>query len=252
MGGDGGFPFYPYDVTYHTSAIYTYKEFLDLYHIHPVTFVSVIEADAIVDGEPISPALAGEQYDAWFEISASDDARFLSGWPILNRVEPDLLFGGEAFSGWTRFYATEVTGQFFQFRLCVASRDPKIGVRIRRAYVDVSVRVRVDGEYDVASPAEGMRITFDPAYMVPPAVGITQDSAQAGDRAVVTEKDRFGFNVEFVNQSGAKVARQFDWIARGYGREQPKPLVRKKRKARTPKSSYMSAFLGDNSTRGKL
>jgi hypothetical protein len=252
LDAESGAPFYVYDVTYKTEGIYNFKQYIDLFQIQPVTFSSFIEAEAIVDGVPMDPALAGEQYDAWFEIRSADNAKFLIDWPILTKVEPSLLFSGASFGAWRRFYASEHTGRFFQFRLLVASKDPKIGVRIKRAYVDVSARVRVDGDWDVACPDTGIRITFEPPYYETPALGITQDSAQEGDRAVVYAKDRFGFNLAFVNKDGVDVARQFDWIARGFGREEQTVPPSGKSTGRWSASPYMRSFSGDNNNRGKL
>jgi hypothetical protein len=248
------------DFTYATGGVYLYKKYLDFRHIHPITFTAQIEAEAIMDGVAIDPSLVGEEWDAWFELRSADNAKFLIDWPILTKVEPNLIFSGAMFGPWRKFYAGEYTGRFFQFRLCVASRDPRIGVRIKKARVDVSARIRVDGDYDVQCPAEGLRVTFEPPYYETPALAITQDSAQEGDRAVVYAKDRFGFNIAFVNKDGVDSARQFDWIARGWGKEEPAlppfETTRSIQQSQTAyfrggTSRYMRSITGDNNGRGK-
>jgi len=37
---------------------------------------------------------------------------------------------------------------------------------------------------------------------------------------VISGKSRSGFTVQFKNSAGTGVSRTYDWVARGYGREQ--------------------------------
>jgi hypothetical protein len=243
------------DGTYAPSGIYNFKETLDFRQIQPITFTAQIEAEAIVGGVAMDAALVGEQWDAWLELRAAKATLLLKDWPTLDNVEPNLLLGNAPFSPWRKFYAGEYTGQIFQFRLCVASRDPNIGIKINRASVQASARIRVDGDYDVQCLAAGLRVDFDPPYFETPALGITQDSAQQGDRAVVYAKDRFGFNIAFVDKDGVDVARQFDWIARGWGKEAqtlPHQLSTQgttrasTARVRSSASQYMNTILNNN------
>jgi hypothetical protein len=241
------------DGTYAPTGIYNFKEALDFRQIQPITFTAQIEAEAIVGGVAIDAALVGEQWDAWLELRAAKSTLLLKDWPTLDNVEPNLLIGNAPFSPWRKFYAGEYTGQVFQFRLCVASRDPNIGVKINRASIQASARIRVDGDYDIQCPATGLRVNFEPPYFETPALGITQDSAQQGDRAVVYAKDRFGFNISFVDKNGTDVSRQFDWIARGWGKEEqtlPHQLTGTTRatsaRVRSSDSQYMNSILKSN------
>lgn len=199
-----GMPFHRYGELYNQGGSYVYTEIVNVGGIYPTLFSAHIEAHGLKDGAPLAKDEVGGQWDAWFEIRTSENTPIddISGW-----------------STWRKFYAGEYTGKYFQFRLCVASNSKEIGVRVTRAYVDVSARVRMEGEYDVPCSAGGTYITFDPPYREQPAIAITQDNAQAGDQFTITNKSRLGFSIKFTDKNGAAVARQFDWIARGHGKE---------------------------------
>jgi hypothetical protein len=106
-----------------------------------------------------------------------------------------------------------------QFRLRTRSNSPTIGVAVKSASIEINAQKRVDGDYDVVSSIGGSRVNYDAEFQQRPAISITQDSVQAGDRYTLTNQNLEGFDIEFFNSSGTSVSRQFDWVASGIGRK---------------------------------
>ena len=219
LDDENGLPFIKYGVDYAQGGAYIYQSVINMGEIYPISFSAHIEAFAIKDGSPLILEDVSNQWDSWFEIRTSDTIPYVEEWPALEGVEPTLLYGARGWTPWRKFYAGEYTGQYFQFRLCVATNDKELGVRVTRAYVDVSAKVRIEGEYDIQCPATGVDVLFDPPYKQQPSIGITQDNAKEGDRFAITNKSRLGFSIQFFDKANNPVARQFDWISKGHGKE---------------------------------
>ena len=86
--------------------------------------------------------------------------------------------------------------------------------------VTIDMPDRVEGVREIDAPSTGYSVTFDPAFHNVPAVVITTRDAASGTRWEISSKTRTGFDVQFYDAAGSPVAATFDFVARGYGREQ--------------------------------
>lgn len=209
---------------------YYFNETLDFGQIYPAHFSSKIKAHGFKTISIMSNwgtlntvgLLSGDvlddDWDAYLEIRSGNRTSAIADWGTLDTVVPSIGYATNDFGAWRKFYAGEYTGRVFQFRLVLVSSRVDVGVKVSRAYIDVTSPIRIDGDYDIIAPSDGIRIEFDPAFQQIPAIGITQDDITAGDRYTITNKSRTGFDISFYNASSS-VSRQFDWIARGYGKE---------------------------------
>jgi hypothetical protein len=225
---------------YHSRAEYYYDQLYDGGAIYQTRFTSKIVAGGVsfnsimarwvplASAAPIAGSVVldtgdgsniAELIDVWHEIRWVTVANVMADWTPLASAVP-IGFGESDFGPWRRFQVGDYIGQVFQFRLIAEYIGPDavadVGASIVGAVVEIDMTDRVDGVYDVACPVGGMRVIYEPAFKERPAIAITSDSVSVGDGHVITNSDRNGFDIEFLN-GGASVARQFDWLAKGYG-----------------------------------
>jgi hypothetical protein len=227
--------------TYVRRAEYYYKDIYDGGAIFQTRFTSKITAGGVAANSimatwlPLASAdpLAGsvvldtggastipELIDVYHELRWVTVEGAMSSWTPLASAVP-IGFGSANFGAWRRFQVGDYIGRYFQFRLVSEYIGPDavadVGAVIDDAIIEIDMTDRIDGHYDVACPAGGLHITYAPAFAARPVVSITPDNAVSGDRFTVSNSDRFGFDIKFFNSAGTGVARQFDWLAKGYG-----------------------------------
>jgi hypothetical protein len=200
---------------YNQDGYYYFTDTIDFGSIYPVRITSSIDAYGFTLTEAIS---SNTGWDAWLEVRTGTDIETLSDWGTLSTIT-SLSYGEGDFNEWRTFHAGDFTGYLLQFRLRTRSNSPTIGVAVKSASIEINAQKRVDGDYDVVSSIGGSRVNYDAEFQQRPAISITQDSVQAGDRYTLTNQNLEGFDIEFFNSSGTSVSRQFDWVASGIGRK---------------------------------
>lgn len=126
----------------------------------------------------------------------------------------------ETWSEWKKLIVGEATFRFVQFRLLLNSNNNDVTPIVTKFEVVIDMPDRVAGQDNIACPVGGVRVEYSPDFYNYPAVGIMTKDMATGDYYSVTGSDSSGFNIVFKNTSGASVARQFSWIAKGYGKLQ--------------------------------
>ncbi|MCW5699784.1 MAG: hypothetical protein KIT00_08080 [Rhodospirillales bacterium] len=144
------------------------------------------------------------QYDAWLEVRTTNNDP--AGTPV--------------WSDWRPFVIGDTTARAFQWRAQLRSFNPAVTPLVDALSVTVDMPDRVDGANDIACPAEGLTVTFTPAFRATPAIAVSGQAMATGDVFEITGQSPMGFTVTFKNSAGAGVARTFDWVARGYGYQQ--------------------------------
>jgi len=200
---------------YNQDGYYYFTETIDFGAIYPVRITSSIEAYGFTATEAIA---ANTNWDAWLEVRTGTDITTLSDWGTLDTITT-LSYGEGDFNEWRAFQAGDFTGYLLQFRLRTSSELSTLGVAIKSASIEIKSQNRTDGEYDVVCAVGGSQITYDEEFQERPAISVTQDNVQAGDRYTITGADKAGFYIEFFDISGLSVSRQFDWVASGVGRK---------------------------------
>lgn len=200
---------------YNSDGYYYFTDTIDFGAIYPVRITSSIDAYGFTATEAIS---TNTNWDAWLEVRTGTNLYTLSQWGTLDTVT-SLSYGEGDFNEWRAFKAGDFTGYLLQFRLRTSSTVPELGAAVKSASIEITVQKRVDSDYDVISAIGGSRVYYDAEFQERPAIAITQDSVQAGDRYTLTNQNLEGFDIEFFNSSGTSVSRQFDWVASGIGRK---------------------------------
>lgn len=122
-------------------------------------------------------------------------------------------------SDWQEFVAGNVEFRAIQFRLRLRSFTPSVSPLVSVARVNVDMPDRIERGEDLAVPDTGVTITYDTPFKNNPAVVITIQDGDAGDEIQFISKTSGGFTFMVYNTGTAGyVARTFDFISSGYGR----------------------------------
>lgn len=167
-----------------------------------------------------------------FIIATGSSPEFMSDWSLLSVIpllspateadwKVDMQVTSDDGVNWKTFISADVTGRIFRFRLMVRTfRDrTDVQVRVSNAQINLSLKEKLDSDNDVQCPVGGLSVLFDPALATVPSISVTQDNATAGDYFVRSNVLRTGFDIQFFDVNDVSVARQFDWMARGFGTE---------------------------------
>ena len=137
---------------------------------------------------------------------------------VQTRTTDDDPSGAPTWSSWGSLVIGDYEARAFQFRIILRTSENVITPSVEELRVTVDMPDRVEGDQDIISDVSGTAIVFDPAFIAQPAIAVTGDNLGTGDYAEITSKSETGFTVIFKSSGGSGVARQFDWIAKGYGR----------------------------------
>lgn len=126
---------------------------------------------------------------------------------------------GATWSAWEEFTVGDYTARGFRFRLDLSVPSADYSVFVTQLGVSVDAVDRVVGDNNITAPSGGYSVVFDGAFAETPAIAISIDGMQNGDYYVFSSKSAGGFSVRFYNASNTAVSRQFDYVAKGYGRK---------------------------------
>lgn len=120
---------------------------------------------------------------------------------------------------WEDFYIGDYTFRAAQWRLLFFSYSQGKTPVVTLLHVTVDMPDRVVADYNIAVGTGGLSVTYDPAFYVVPSVNVTAKDMATGDRIVITNETRFGFDIIFRNSGGSAVARTMNYAAQGWGYE---------------------------------
>jgi hypothetical protein len=213
------------------EGVYTFAKVLDLGQVYEARVSSMIKAYGVRNSDfmefwqPLSsvPALARtdeDEWDAWLEISTSDEQMFMSEWePNLEALSSMSSASDAKWSPWRAVQVGDFTGQLYRFRIVARSYDPDVKVVIMQGKVLVDMPDRFWASSDIEIPVSGRRIFFDPAFRAPPTLAVTIDGNISYVTAVVTKKTHLSFDLRLMEgATGNPAAGKVDVMAKGYGR----------------------------------
>lgn len=128
--------------------------------------------------------------------------------------------GSPTWSAWSAVSVGDLVGRGYKFRARLVSSNPMATPAVSDLAVSLDMPDRVSAASNLTSATGGDAITFAPAFKATPAITITPSNLATGDYFVVSAQSRTGFTVQFKNAAGTGIVRTYDWVARGYGREQ--------------------------------
>jgi len=199
------------------SSIYAFNNTIDLgaklKALFSATITQFVEdvSEFFDGGRPSASTLFDDGQPAPFDGAAEANAS-----TILQIATSD---DNSTFTDFAPFVVGEHIGRFFKFRVLFESRDTKARSLISNLSVTASLAKRRESGNDISSTTStsGKTVTFDHAFKLVPAIGISSQDMATGDFYTITSKTVSGFVIEFFNSSGSTVDRTFDFIAEGVG-----------------------------------
>lgn len=198
------------------SGIYVFANALDLGSVYTsrVTALMQVEGYSMLS-----------DVDAWPDVDDVEDwdETAPAAWTSTMEVRTTLddPGGTPTWTAWGPLIAGDYTARAYQWRIVLTTDLPLQGVTplVTTASVIVDMPDRVASAEDIDCPSGGMDIVYDPPFRVRPALGVTAEQMLEGDQWTISGQSRTGFHIRFFAAGGTPVARTFDWIAKGYGRE---------------------------------
>lgn len=123
---------------------------------------------------------------------------------------------GATWGAWQNFFAGDYTAQAYKFRVKAYSNHQSQYLKIIDLEFYVDMPDRIESGQDIVIPAGGQTINFAKSFMVKPKIGLTLQSASAGDYYDLQSVNTAGFTVQIKNSAGAGISKTIDWEARGY------------------------------------
>lgn len=206
-------------MAYGTSGVeeegwYYAAEIVDMGHVYTARLTSEI----LAFGYDILGTMA-----SWVTLASVDRLADVdpSQWGLTLEVSQSSTPQPDAPTDWTAWAPLTIgehTARAFRFRLHLQSFAPAVTPSVSQMRIVVDMPDRVAGGNDLLCPAEGIRIAFQPSFMVRPSLAVDAQGLAVGDRKLVTNIDDTGFDLRFFDSSGSGVSRTFDYLAKGYGR----------------------------------
>lgn len=194
---------------------YQFEETFDLGAVYTSRLSADVQGNGVLPGFTIStwPSLSSVA-----SISGDVDESLWSV-TLQMRTTNDDPAGSPTWTDWQTFRAGNHSARAFQFKVVLESFDTSVQLIVSRLSVLIDMPDRIAGGDDIICPAEGLRIAFTPAFKERPAINVTGEALPSGVVARITNQDRTGFDIQFVDALDAGSEETFDWVAKGFGRE---------------------------------
>lgn len=198
-----------------SEGVYEFAQTIDLGHVYTSRLSAMIEAFGVNLTDDV---FARED---WFE---GDD--FFNDDPSLwdvtveYRATNDDPSDSPEWTDWEPVVIGDVTARAYEFRAILSASEFGVTPFVTRLAAEVDMPDRVLSGEDIPVSTDGLRIDFEPAYLVLKGVAVSAQGLATGDYYEITGKDESGFDIRFFNAGGTPVARTFDYVSQGYGREE--------------------------------
>ena len=149
------------------------------------------------------------------DVNAFDDTDV----QIEARTTQDDPTGSPTWSAWQQFAVADLKAWGIEFRAKLSTTDEQATPKVTQLSVAVDMPDRVESGDDLSTTAAPYLVTFATPFKATPAIGIGAQNLGEGDWYEITSKSRTGFTIEFKQTGGSSVARTFDYVAKGYGKE---------------------------------
>jgi predicted phage tail protein len=193
------------------SGTYLFDQDLDLGSVQTSRLVSDIEALGVDSLNTV---------DDWVDVDgqASFDGALINdvGIELFVRTTNDDPGGSPVWSAWQPFFVGDWTARAFEFKAELFSENINHNINVSKLAVIVDMPDRDEYGEDITSGTSTYTVTYSTPFKVTPALGITAQNMGTGDYYTITDKDEFGFDIDFFDSSATQVNRTFDYHAKGY------------------------------------
>lgn len=127
--------------------------------------------------------------------------------------------GTPSWSNWQPFIVADITARAMEFRVVMTCSNAAASPAIRELRAEIDMPERTQSEVDITFTGT-KSVTFPTKFKDVPALGISLANLADGERYVITNKTRAGFDIEIfdgLTQSTNSVT--LDYVAKGFGKE---------------------------------
>lgn len=198
----------------HATGTYTFANSIDLGAVYTSRVLADIEVAGInlLDNfDTIENLDLVEDLDTVVDPSAYDVR-------LQIRTTNDDPSGAPTWTSWQNLIVGDYTARAFEFRAVLIGKESGITPYITGLSVTVDMPDRIEAQHDLTSDAAGATVDFTHAFKAVPAVAVTGNDMDTGDYFTVSSVTETGFDIRFFNASGTGVVRQFDYVAKGFGK----------------------------------
>lgn len=195
---------------------YNFSDIVDLGSVFSSKVTVRVKAQALDVADAID--LREENVDDWLDLDG-DFIDTVNAEIFLKTTEDDPNSLSAVWTEWKRFFVGEYKARGFQFQLRLTSTYSSHNMIIEELAVTIDMPDRVENLRNLTSGAATYSVTFTAPFHEVPSLGITGINMISGDYYQITNKTRTGFDITFRNAAGAAVSRNFDVLAKGYGRQ---------------------------------
>jgi hypothetical protein len=188
---------------YHTNL----DNIIDIGYVTPVRVDFAIDEYALNFGENFLSVPDVLAYPDVLNVSNRQHYRVR---PQIRSAQDDGVFGE-----WRDYVPGLINARYFDVRLVLETDDSLLVPFVRSFSWTIDVPDLVQRGEQVAVPATGLTVTYPKDFHAVPNVQIATFDAVDGDRYVLTNSEKTGFDIRLYNGATA-VEREINWISQGY------------------------------------
>ncbi|MFP2239963.1 host specificity protein J [Pseudescherichia vulneris] len=195
-----------------TSGTWVSDQVVDLGSV----FTSRLTAEIGIAGQEL-----GDTMDTWPDVDTRPDwdgtVTDATGKFYVRTTNQDPA--NEIWSDWNEFVVGDWQARAFQFGCQLLTQNDTHTPILYKFDVTIDMPDTTQSGYDVAIAAGGTHVTYPQPFNATPAVSVTAQNMVQGEQYKVTNRDRFGFDVQLLGADGTPFDGTIDWIAKGYGKQ---------------------------------
>ena len=127
--------------------------------------------------------------------------------------------GSPTYTAYQPFIVADITARAMQFRCILECTNGAASPAIRELRAEIDMPERTQSEFDITFTGT-KSVTFPTKFKGVPAIGLSLANLADGERYVITNKTRAGFDIEvFSGSSTSTNSVTLDYVAKGFGKE---------------------------------
>jgi len=127
--------------------------------------------------------------------------------------------GSPTYTAFQPFIVADITARAMQFRCILECTNGAASPAIRELRAEIDMPERTQSEVDITFTGT-KSVTFPTKFKGVPAIGLSLANLADGERYVITNKTRAGFDIEvFSGSSTSTNSVTLDYVAKGFGKE---------------------------------
>lgn len=201
---------------YAMTGSYQFAESCDLGSVFTARLTASMQVGGLDLNQTIDDRINIDQIENW------DNNIDPEKWSVVLQIRTtsdDPAAVNPEWSPWRNFVIGDYTARGFDFRVLLSSAAAGVTPILSDISVVIDMPDRVIADQDLLSDLSGTAISFAKPFHIRPAVAISAQSLQTGDYYELSNVTKSGFFIQFFDRDDTAIARRFDYLVKGYGRE---------------------------------